>query len=218
MKCIIKAAEPPIFTNWKALANDSWQPSYGTLQNPEKGSLHHALLSEQGGVCCYCGRAISLKDSHIEHFRPQEAHEELSLDYSNLHASCIRETEPGAPLHCGHAKGSNFDESKAISPLDEECEQRFIYSAQNGAIYPADKGDESAAYMIGLLKLDIKFLCDRRAEALKRVFDDEFVMSVNNQDLEKLARAFQQPNNQGNLTEFGHVLSRYAERLAGHKV
>jgi uncharacterized protein (TIGR02646 family) len=216
MKGIIKAAEPQTFSDWKALANDSWQPSYGALQNPQKRALHQALLNEQGGVCCYCGRAISLADSHIEHFRPQETYEDFALDYNNLHASCIRETEPGAPLHCGHAKGSDFDESKAISPLDEGCERRFIYSSQDGAIYPADGRDESAAYMVGLLKLDIKFLCDRRAEALKRVFDDEFVSSASNEDFEKLAWAYRQPNDEGRLTDFGHALSRYAEQLAGH--
>lgn len=218
MRRVIKATEPQTFTDWKAQANDAWQPSYGVLQNPEKRTLHHALLCEQGGACCYCGRTISLTDSHIEHFHPQETREDLALDYSNLHASCIRETEPGAPLHCGHAKGSDFDEGKAISPLDEGCERRFIYSAQDGAIYPADRVDESAAYMVGLLKLDIKFLCDRRAEALKRVFDDEFVMSASNQDLERLARAYRQLNDEGHLMEFGHVLSRYAEQLAGHEL
>ncbi|MGD0958361.1 MAG: retron system putative HNH endonuclease [Methylomonas sp.] len=161
---------------------------------------------------------MALRLSALRPFRPQEDRKDLALNYSNLHASCIRETEPGAPLHCGHAKGSNFDESKAISPLDEACERRFIYSAQDGAIYPADRGDESAAYMVGLLKLDIKFLCDRRAEALKRVFDDEFVMSASNQDFERLARAYRQLNDEGRLTEFGHVLSRYAEQLAGHEL
>jgi len=218
MRRIIKATEPQAFTNWKLLANDAWQPSYGVLQNPEKQALHDALLNEQGRLCCYCGRTISRTDSHIEHFRPQEAHENLALDYSNLHASCIRESEPGTPLHCGHAKGSDFDESKAISPLDEGCERRFIYSAKNGKIYPADRADESADYMVKLLKLDISFLCDRRAEVLKSVFDDKFMESASNQDFEKLALAFRQPNNEGNLTEFGHVMSRYAEQQVGYEV
>ena len=218
MRRVIKATEPQTFTDWKSLANDAWQPSYGALQNPEKRSLHDALLNEQRGLCCYCGRIIALTDSHIEHFRPQEAREDLSLDYSNLHASCIRETEPGTPLHCGHAKGSDFDENLAISPIDEGCERRFIYSVQDGAIYSADRDDSSSAYMIALLKLDIKFLSERRAEALKRVFDDKFVLSASDEDLEKLASAYRQPNAGGHFTDFAHVLSRYAEQLAGHEL
>ncbi|CAD6875018.1 retron system putative HNH endonuclease [Methylomonas fluvii] len=217
MRRIVKAIEPQTFSDWKAQANDVWQPSYSNLQNPEKRNLHDALLNEQGGLCCYCGRTIALTDSHIEHFRPQERFQELAMDYSNLHASCIRETEPGTPLHCGHSKGKDFDKDKIISPLDDGCEQRFIYSAQDGAIYPTDNSDESATYMIGLLKLDIKFLRDRRAEALKRVFDYDFISSASNDELEKLASAYQQPNAAGFLINFAHVLSRYAEQLIGHQ-
>lgn len=213
MKRVIKGEEPQNFIDWKNKASDEWQPSYAVLQNPEKRVLHRALLAEQGHVCCYCGRSISLADSHIEHFRPQETREDLALKYVNLHASCIRETEPGAPLHCGHAKGHDFDESRAISPLDADCEQRFMYSARNGAVYPSDKGDAGALYMAGLLKLDIRFLRDRRAEALSNVFDDEFVTSASKDELIRLAHAYRQPDTQGRLTGFGHVLSRYAEQL-----
>ena len=216
MKRVNKGTEPHAFTDWKAKANDEWQPSYGALQNPEKRALHEALLAEQIGVCCYCGRAISLTDSHVEHFRPQEAHEDLALEYTNLHASCIRETEPGAPLHCGHAKGSDFDDGKFISPLDADCEQRFIYSAQDGAIYPNNKDDDGAAYMAELLRLDVKFLRERRAEALKRAFVYQFVSSASAEDLVRLAQAYRQPDATGRLTGFGHVLSRYAEQLLGH--
>ncbi len=66
--------------------------------------------------------------------------------------------------------------------------------------------------------LDIKFLSERRAEALKRVFNIEFVMSVSDEDLKKLAIAYRQPNAEGQFTDFAHVLSRYAEQLAGHEL
>lgn len=215
MKCITKGASCPEFEAWKAKADDEWQPSYNNLQNPEKRKLHEALLLEQGGVCCYCGRAISLGDSHIEHFRPQEQREDLALDFANLHASCIRELVPGAPLHCGHAKANNFDEARAISPLEAGCEGRFIYSPQNGAIYPSERTDQSAAYMVELLQLDISFLRDRRAQALGRAFDDNFVASASNAELKELARVYRQPDASGRLTGFGHVLARYAEQLLG---
>ncbi|MEI6544846.1 MAG: hypothetical protein WCL60_15120 [Methylococcales bacterium] len=72
--------------------------------------------------------------------------------------------------------------------------------------------------MIRLLKLDIKFLSDRRKEVLKRVFDNEFLLSASHEDLEKLASAYRQPNVEGQFTDFAHVLSRYAEQLAGHEL
>ena len=99
MRHIEKGEPPESFCAWTMLANDNWSPSFENLQNPEKAALHGALLAEQGGVCCYCGGRIDASRSHIEHFRPQEIYPHLALDYTNLHASCIRETSPGIPLH-----------------------------------------------------------------------------------------------------------------------
>jgi uncharacterized protein (TIGR02646 family) len=212
MKRIIKGAEPQAFTDWKALASDDWQPRYGDLRDPEKRELHEALLMEQGQVCCYCGRSVTRMDSHVEHFRPQESYEGLSLSYENLHASCIRETKPGMPLHCGHAKGSAFVERTVISPLDLDCEHRFIYPS-DGTIAPTNREDDSAMYMIQLLCLDLPYLRDRRAEALRRIFDTAFMETMHRSELETLLRAYSMPDTSGSVMDFGHVIARHAERL-----
>ncbi|TCO81323.1 uncharacterized protein (TIGR02646 family) [Plasticicumulans lactativorans] len=218
MKRVSKQASPAPFEAWKAQANADWQPTYAALQNPQKRVLHDALLAEQGHVCCYCGRSVDRDDSHIEHFRPQEGHDDLALEYSNLFASCIRETQPGAPLHCGHAKGHDFDEARAISPLDEGCEQRFLYVAGSGEIKAKDSADAAADYMIKLLKLDLQFLCNRREEVLKLVFDEAFMAAATDDELERLAQAYRQRRADGKLDGFGHVLARYAEQLLGRPV
>lgn len=218
MKRVRKQASPAPFEAWKALANAEWQPTYAVLQNPEKRALHDALLADQGYVCCYCGRSVDRDDSHIEHFRPQESHDALALDYTNLLASCIRETQPGAPLHCGHAKSHDFDEVRSISPLDEDCEQRFLYVAGSGEIKAKSTADAAADYMIKLLKLDIQFLCNRREEVLKQVFDAAFVADATEDELERLALAYRQRRADGRLDGFGHVLARYAEQLLGRPV
>lgn len=211
MRHVLKGAPPADFEAWKAKANDDWQPNYGNLQNPEKRHLHKALLDEQGQVCCYCGRSITLGDSHIEHFRPQEQRLDLDLAFENLFASCIRETGPGAPLHCGHAKGHEFDEARHVSPLDPACERRFTYSLA-GAILPLD---DAARYMVELLSLDIEFLRNRRLEVLRRVFDDAFIASATDAELQSLAQAYREPDAVGRRESFGHVVARYAEQLHG---
>jgi len=211
MKRVRKGSSPVLFENWKALANPDWTPSFENLQKPEKPTLHKALLSEQGWVCCYCGRSISQQDSHIEHFRPQENFPHLALTFDNLHASCIRETEPGTPLHCGHAKENDFDVALHISPLDPDCEKRFLYNYE-GQIMAADAADEQAKYMVRLLHIDVPFLNNRREEEIRKVFDPAFLASATTSELAKLRDAFRERDDAGHLLSFGHVLARFAEQ------
>ena len=214
MKHVTKGAAPQAFEAWRALANADWQPSYDNLRHPEKRALHESLLAEQGGVCCYCGRAVALHDSHIEHFRPREKRADLALSYGNLHASCLRETEPGRPLHCGHAKGSDFDEALHISPLDAGCEAHFVYTL-DGQIMASDAADARARHMVDLLKLDIAFLRNRREEAVSRVFDPVFLATVTDNELRALRDAYRRRDGQGRTPGFGHVVAQFAEqRLA----
>ncbi|RON58962.1 retron system putative HNH endonuclease [Pseudomonas frederiksbergensis] len=211
MKRVLKGTEPASFTEWKNSANDGWSPSYPTLQNPQKRDLHNSLLLEQGFFCCYCGREIDANSSHIEHFRPQEQYEELALAYHNLHASCLRETKPGNPLHCGHRKSNWFDETQHISPMAKHCEQRFRY-LPTGVIQPADSDDLSATKMIEVLALDIAYLNNRRQSAIRHVFDDDFLAQASDEDLALLAsamRATELPNQKA----FDHVIARYAEQI-----
>jgi uncharacterized protein (TIGR02646 family) len=210
MKRVTKQQSPELFESWKAQESEDWRPTFEGLQKPEKPALLHALLSEQGWVCCYCGRAVSMIESHIEHFRPQVLRADLELAYENLHASCIPETSPGMPLHCGHAKGHGFDEDRHISPLDAGCEERFLYTLR-GEVLAADRSDSAAEYMLDLLALDIPFLRNRREEALS-IFSADFLNSVTAQELLMLRDAFRRPDAQGRAPSFGHVVARYAEQ------
>ena len=210
MKFIVKGNEPSSFTEWKWQANQNWQPTFAYLQHPEKQELLKALLDEQGYVCCYCGRSIDAEGSHIEHFRPQKLRPDLELDYSNLHASCIREGKPKMPLHCGHRKGDWFDEGRHISPTDAGCEQRFFYTL-SGEIRSIDK---DALYMSELLGLGIDFLCNRREEVLKGIFDDDFLVSASNDELVRVRDTFRAAENE-RLPNFCHIVARYAEQLLG---
>lgn len=208
MKHVVKGIEPQPLLDWKAHANEEWTPSYDKLQNPEKRALHEALLSEQGFVCCYCGGRIDRGSSHIEHFRPQEAHADLELEFANLHASCLRETAPRLPLHCGHAKGSHFDEAQAISPLDPGCEARFSYRLDGGIT----GNDAQASYMCDLLCLQVGVLQRRREQALAGVFDNDFLTSASGKELGQIASGFRQRDN-AILPDFGHVIANCAEQL-----
>ena len=211
MKHVSKGEPPASFEEWKAKANEDWQPAYDSFPNPQKSELHDALLRDQGWVCCYCGCEISQADSHIEHFRPQSKYPDQALSFGNLFASCLRDVDPGSPLHCGHAKDNDFDEVLCVSPLEDRCEQRFTYK-WDGHVEPAS-GDANAEYMCGLLKLDIAFLCNRRKEVLQRIFGHEFLSTVTDAELSQLRDAFRRRDTRGHLPSFGHVVARYAEQL-----
>ena len=211
MKQVFKGAEPASFSQWKASINEEWVPTYTTLQNPEKRELHASLLLEQGGFCCYCGREIDAASSHIEHFRPQEHFKDLALEYQNLHASCIRETKPDSPLHCGHVKGNWFDEAEHISPTDDGCELRFRYLL-TGQIQATDTNDSPAKKMIKVLALDIAYLNNRRRDALERVFDPEFVTQATDEDFRTITTLLRSTD-LVNQQAFDHVVARFAEQI-----
>lgn len=213
MKRVLKGTEPASFTDWKNSASDEWNPTYPTLQNPQKRDLHTSLLQEQGYFCCYCGREIDTASSHIEHFRPQEHYEGLALEYYNLHASCLRETKPGNPLHCGHRKGNWFDESLHISPMDDRCELRFRY-LRTGEIQSTKLSDLPASKMIDVLALDIAYLNNRRQNAILQVFDNDFIDQASDEDLTRLVEAVR-ATDAPDQKPFDHVIARYAEQLLG---
>lgn len=201
MKQIIKNQEPEDFQDWKLLANDDWQPSWTGMPGDIKRSLHHSLIAEQGGICCYCGRRIDAGESHIEHFRPRgrNSFPDLEIVYTNLLASCQREVKPGAPLHCGKKKGKWFNEQLTLSPLDAESEHHFRFGS-NGPIMPQDEGDDGARQTIDHLGLDIDKLRALRKSAIEGVISE--LDTLSDQDLGRLISGFTERDSTGKFPEF----------------
>lgn len=167
MKQIVKDDEPREFTRWKAGDKMAHRPSWNRVPAPVRTAIHEALMREQGFICCYCESSISEDDSHIEHFLPRRFRQR-QLDYENLHCSCQREGAKGEPRHCGHLKGSWFDERLLISPLEEGCERRFRYTG-NGDMFPRMDGDAGAETTIRRLGLNLPKLRALRAAAVDEV-------------------------------------------------
>jgi uncharacterized protein (TIGR02646 family) len=168
MKHIIKNPEPANFIEWKNKANENWQPTSESLRGSPTGRIvKQSLIGEQGGLCCYCEQRISENDSHFEHFRPQSWDENESLNYQNLHCSCIREPRKGTDLHCGHFKGNQFCD-QLISPLEPDCENQFSYDIE-GRIIPATNNNVRAIETIKMLGLNNGDLPEKR-KALIDVF------------------------------------------------
>jgi len=166
MKYIGKTLEPQEFTDWKALANEDWQPTYDDLSGDPKKAVKDALMAEQGYLCCYCERRLTEPDSHIEHFQPQNDPGVDPLDFSNLLCSCQNQIKKGEPRHCGNLKDNWFDSDLLMSPLKPNCEDRFAFTG-DGVIKPAADHDQVASVTITRLGLDIPKLNDLRAKAIE---------------------------------------------------
>ncbi len=215
MKYIKKGEEPESFKTWKAVARTTPNWGYSYLQNPEKRELHDALLREQGYICCYCGMRITTESSHIEHLKPQSTPDpDLSVEYTNLLASCQREREPRKPIHCGVAKDNWYDENLMVSPLKPNCSDFFIYT-DDGQILDTDIPEKKAAATatIDRLCLNIPKLTAMREEVIKNLLADIDIDELTDEEKQKLVQGFEQPDANGQYEEFcgaiAYILNQY---------
>lgn len=160
MKYIIKGDEPKSFTEWKALSNDDWKPTYDQLSGQVKKDVKNALIIEQGGICCYCEKKLSYDDSHIEHLNPQCTTTEGQLDFQNMLCSCQKHLKKKEPLHCGNSKGHDII---TITPLQIDCIDKFTYT-EDGYIGFTDRDSEKT---IKSLQLNIDKLNDFRKQVIE---------------------------------------------------
>jgi len=182
VKKITKATEPKTLTDWKSQDRMSHRPNWNRVPALIKGNVHSALLREQGFLCCYCETSITEGNSHIEHFRPRSNNKfkDFQLSYDNRLCSCIRDPEYGDPLHCGHRKGSWFDEALLISPLATDCENRLRFTAHRNVL--ARHNDLAAKTTIERLGLDIPKLRALRRAALETMIE----ANLSDSDIETL--------------------------------
>ena len=213
MRHIVKGPEPIALTDWKALANEDWQPtSWRDLQNPAKSAVLSSLVQEQGFICCYCeDRITDSKDSHIEHLQSRHGFKHLMFDYANLLACCnfknSRESQKQEPPHCGHAKGN---EDLPVHPLLPDCREYFNFTS-DGAIIPRQEGEQaqSAARTIDLLQLDLPLLEARRRAAIDGILDGLDTMP--DSELRMLTTALDTRDSDGRFTPFCSALVRVLE-------
>jgi uncharacterized protein (TIGR02646 family) len=203
MKFIEKGAEPEILKRFKAQENPDWQPTYSDFQNPQKSELQETLILEQGHICCYCGAKISLIDSHIEHFQPQEKYPEKQLEYGNLLASCLRQPAAGAPLHCGVSKDNWYDRQLTISPTIPDCADFFAYQADGKILPTRDPSKISAAKeTIQRLQLNISKLTAARSRSLEGMGLEELSLV----DIDKMIEQYGKKNNNGQYAPFCQMI------------
>lgn len=176
MRHIQKAAEPATFSLWRAGTSTDWAPSFGALSGDVKANLKHALLQEQGFVCCYCERRVAAggdqdETCHIEHLVAQEAAPDRDLDYTNLLCSCT--ATRGA--HCGMKKGRA---SITIHPLQADCTLTLVFRSDGSVDARAGDHEDDARRTIQTLGLNAPTLQQQRRQAIGYFLDVTRAMPV----------------------------------------
>lgn len=212
MKYIKKSQEPSSLTEWNKRRGNK-TPNWKSFSQPVKNDVYYSLLKEQGYICCYCGRPISRKECHIEHFKPKSVYKELTFEYTNLIASCQGEDEerPRVPVHCGHKKQAWYDEELMVSPLNPKCADFFRYSGF-GEILPVDDPDKQLAAKTTITKLALDI---NKLRKLRRVAIDTAMQasqSLTDTEIQQLAQGFQQLDAEGRYTPFCHVIAYVLEQ------
>ncbi|RKI30385.1 TIGR02646 family protein [bacterium 1xD8-6] len=184
MKKIDKGDSPEWFETWKQNCKDTigreahYKKDFSSEDNDGKRRrqrLRNQLIEEQGYICCYCMKRISLDSSHIEHFWPKTFFPQIDLDYNNMFASCNGDGIIGIDGHCGHKK-EDWWEKDMIPPTEAEIEKIFQYSV-DGRIHsvPGRPAANIAQEMITQMGLNSFHLKRNRREAIENseVFDEE---------------------------------------------
>lgn len=173
MKLIVKKEAPVELTQWVEhfVATYNRLPTYGELYNRHDiyKKVKEALWDEQGGICCYCMKALEYYDSHLEHFLPRHFNAGLEVEYSNMLLSCNGEW--GDRTHCGHKK-EDEDTPMLRAPTDADIESYFKFDV----VGHIDSDDARAMTTIRVLALDSLNLKRHREQAIEAIgfFDSDF--------------------------------------------
>ena len=213
MKRIIKNhREQEFFSEWKQQnPSKKYKDLQGTLT---KKRLHSELLLEQYFLCCYCGTNIEVENSHVEHLQPQSKFKKRTLNYNNLLISCngdnLIESDVQELKYCGHLKLDHYN-SEMLTPLDEDCEERMILSA-DGRINIVRDEDFGATTAIDVLGLNTYVLIDRRASIIDGILTEVMGKSMNDyeqdQYFKEVLEDLQSINN-GRLPKFSQELTSF---------
>ena len=178
MKRIIKGQEPVSFIqfkqeNEKAGVKLRYDRNLGREQ---RTPIKKALLKEQGYICAYTLKRITVESCHIEHLKPEELcrkHMEQGiatvsdLDYGNMVACFPKEAPKGIQKekYFGAIKKDDKwqnDGKDYVLPLQMNCEDNFKYYKSGEVKGTTDKGRNT----VSLLALDDPILIDERKKAI----------------------------------------------------
>lgn len=199
MRKIDRQKEPDF---WKEYRKQHPNKRYADLGESSEGNelrqrLRKFLIQSQYGLCAYCCRKIDLGHSLNEHIKPQAIYPKKTMEYENLVASCRDESENTT---CGVRKRDEYNEKLFVSPLDEDCEEKFVFYP-NGQV---DGVGESGEYTCKLLNLN--------AYALQRARMAQYKVCSSFKDEGLVYSYFLVPNQDGEMAAYSDMIEFFYKR------
>ena len=211
MRTIEKGREP------QSLAQH--RKSGGTYTDfTQTDDLRHALLREQGHICCFCMRRIVLRGMKIAHWASQSGNPgQKTVLWDNLLGACPGgDGEAREKQHCDTAQGN---EKIKVHPADpaQRCE-RFIEYLPDGTIRSNDAEihkDVTATLNLNLdsLRLLRKGIYDSTLSRLTKAQPGYWSRAQLGEEVEKWKRR----NKDGELREFCQVAIFVLEKKLGKR-
>jgi uncharacterized protein (TIGR02646 family) len=171
--------------------------------------IKKALLEEQGHLCAYCMKRISLKRSslgrdqkatkpmiEVEHYLSQDEFPEKDLDYTNMLGVCNGFSE--GDIHCDKSKLEI--RLKVLNPHSKKVENLIIYSS-DGSIVPTKQTNE-IEHDFKLLNLNNENLKKARRDAvdiareqlIKQYPIKQWTKEIIQKEIEAWSRTYQRVN------------------------
>ncbi len=164
MKYIEKGNEPAPLRDYRNTTPNATYKGFGDTGQ----LLKKALLEEQGNICAYCMRRISLKWNEaikktcieVGHYTPQKVDINKSLIYRTMLGVCNGDF--GDREHCDKSQKDNC--LKILDPLNRDCERRLTYT-EDGRIKAA-VNNVNVVHDINLLNLNDRNLVNARKKVI----------------------------------------------------
>lgn len=169
MKYIKKKSEPKSLKEYREKTENATYNGFFDSNHELKSSL----LVEQGYICCYCMKKISLDLNsnykpkvEVEHYKSQKLYPQKQLEYKNMLGVCNGGS--GLIEHCDKSKKES--ELKILNPLLKKSENLITYSL-SGKIKSLNN-DTLVEEDLKLLNLNNQNLIDIRKNSIDKVWKD----------------------------------------------
>lgn len=181
-------AEPNALRKYRSKTSNAHYSGYidKDIDTGEVYPLKKALLDEQGYICAYCMKRITLvlnqqnkPQVEVEHFLPQKLNPELDLVYQNMLGVCNGLSQ-GYPekCHLHHCDKTNGEAGKInghiklkkLDPRSSSCEQLLYYNLEGEVL--AVRNDEDVTHDLEkVLNLNNKALKNARKDIIDKARD-----------------------------------------------